>query len=340
MNDYDVWWIDDSEDRRVASDALEDNSDDLTVTFDKPGVALDILTDKSKPVEYDLVLIDWKLQDHSEFRGKGLTMMGRVREEMPAVPIYGFSDAVDELRATAGDHQFDATYDASQLKSEDGATNVEKDLESYESIRHVEGAGLEPLLETLGAPKDAYEDLKSVIPREYANGIQAEGEGSVREFAYWVRNRFVETPGPVLDNTWWATKIGLEKEALENHVDELTDVVDKPVLYDGVFDHRCDRRWWTSQAISSVVALAKDHGEHINELTMVGKDILGESEGLSYCRVCELRESSEQIGGRPDILAAGREGEDADHPVHLGCSHIHHTREGAFEDYRVADMLE
>lgn len=339
MSEYDVWWIDDNDDRRDVSELLKGHTDKLSVEFSPPDRAIDKLTEESGAIRFDLVLIDWKLQEHGEFPGKGLTMAGRVREEMPTVPIYGFSDAVQELRATAGEHQFDATYDVSRFKSEEGADLVEKDLDSYAKIEEAEGDGFEALLETLDVPDDAHNDLESVIPREYAGGLQPDGDGSIREFAYWVRNRFLETPGPVLDDRWWATKIGLEEEALENYVEELTSSIDDSPIYNGVFSHRFDRRWWATLAINSVVSIAKERGEPIHELTTVAEKILGESERLSYCRVCLVDDQPDQNDSRPGILAADKEGKDATHPVHLRCSHIHHTREGAFEDYRVADDL-
>jgi hypothetical protein len=337
MSEYDVWWIDDNEDRQDVSKLLERHTDKISVKFNFPDRAIDELTEESETIQFDLVLVDWKLQEHGEFPGKGLTMAGRVQEEMPSVPIYGFSDAIQELRATAGDDQFDATFDVSQFKSAEGAKLVEKDLDSYAGIEDAVGSGSEGLLETLCAPNDAHEDLESIIPREYAGGIEPEQKGSVREFAYWARNRFLETPGPVLDDRWWATKIGLEEEGLEKHIDELKNSIDQSLFYNGIFSHRYERRWWATLAIKSAVSIAKERGKPIHELKTVAEEILDESDALSYCRVCQAR--THENDSRPDILAAEKEGKDATHPVHLRCSHIHHTREGAFEDYRVADEL-
>jgi hypothetical protein len=82
--------------------------------------------------------------------------------------------------------------------------------------------------------------------------------------------------------------------------------------------------------IDAVVTISQEKEIDFGELKTVGKNVLGESE-VPKCRVC-----GEEL---PDILAAGKNGEDATNPVHLGCSHIHHSREGPFEDYRVANDL-
>ncbi|SMO70087.1 response regulator [Halorubrum cibi] len=334
MSEYTIWWIDDSEDRAKDADRLSDFAPELSVQFSGPSEAVDRLDEADNLSEVDLVLIDWKLNEHGDFLGKGLTMAGKVSEELPETPLYGFSSEVSELRATATREQFEETYDVSELQSKEGALNIKLDLDSYTEIKNVRGEGLQELIKLLDPPEAAIEDLKSIIPREYTDGLKSDPKingGSIIEFGEWVRNRFLETPGPLWDDDWTATKIGLQPDALSGYTDELNGTKHGDATYSGIFSHRKSRRWWSTQVIDAVVALAKNRDVRLGELTTVGEVVLGESEKISVCEVC-----GEDY---PDILAAGRDGEDADAPVHLGCSHIHHTREGTFEDYRIADRL-
>lgn len=330
MSEYTIWWIDDSPERKEdGADRVSEQVEELSTQFDEPEDAVKRLDSGENLSEIDLVLIDWKLNEDGDFFGKGLTMAGKVREELPDVPVYGFSS--DDV---GNKEEFEATYSFSELHTKDGAEKLKSDLEAYEAIRGARGEDIDSLIETLSPPDKAADDLKSVIPREYMNGLKRRPQdngGSVIEFAEWVRTRFLETPGPLWEDAWTATKIGLEEETLDDYAEDLNSTEHGDTVYSGIFAHRKPRLWWSSRVIDAVVAISQEKEVRLGELKTVGKTVLNESEGISSCRVCQ-----DEL---PDILAAGKDGEDAKHPVHLGCSHIHHSREGAFEDYRIADKL-
>ncbi|ELZ79506.1 hypothetical protein C455_07977 [Haloferax larsenii JCM 13917] len=338
MSEYTIWWIDDNESRIEDSERLEDELNNATVQFTGPDKAIEQLNPEHENIEgldeLDLVLIDWKLHEKSKFPGKGLTMAGRVREVYPGVPIYGFSSEISALRAGAGDDQFEAIYEDSDLKGGDNAALIESDLEDYATIEAARGEGFEALIETLNPPEDAIEALRSVVPREYNNGLRSDPNvkgGSTIQFGRWIRSRFLQTPGPLIDNVWAATKIGLRPDQLEDYHDELNGTNRGEITYDGVFSHRVPDRWWSTSVIGAVVAIASDREAQFGKLNTFGRDVF-EVDELPRCQVC-----GEEL---PETVAAGRDGRDAESQVHLRCSHVHHTREGEFEDYRIADKLE
>ena len=329
MSEYTIWWIDDSPDRKEnGADRIEEHVEELSTEFNEPEDAIDRLDNGEDLAGIDLVLIDWKLNEDGGFFGKGLTMAGKVREELTDIPVYGFSSDTVENK-----EEFEATYPFSDLHTKNGAEDLKADLEAYESVRSVRGEGLRDLIETLSPPEDTIADLESAIPREYVNGLRPDPQsdgGSVVEFVDWVRTRFLDTPGPLWNDAWTATKIGLKEEILGDYAEDLNDTKHGKAIYEGIFSHRKSRLWWSSSVIDAVVTISQEKEIDIGELKTVGENVLGESE-VPKCRVC-----GEEL---PDILAAGKNGEDATNPVHLGCSHIHHSREGPFEDYRVANDL-
>lgn len=335
MSEYTVWWIDDNENRKEDAENLEQNLNDVHVIFHQPAQALRQLDPEDQDYEalddLDLVLIDWKLHEKGDFLGKGLTMAGRVREAHPQVPIYGFSSEFEALQSGAGSDQFESLMRIRDLQGKRNAEILESDLKAFETIKQQRNEGFESLIETLNPPEGAIDGIKSVVPREYIDGLQSHGErgGDAVKFANWVRNRFLETPGPLLDDTWAATKIGLTKSVLEEYADELNGTSHGEITYDGVFSHRNSRRWWNTLLIDAVVTLAED--AQFRELNAFGPEVL-KIDDKPQCKVCHEE--------RPETVAAGQDGRDAGSPVHHLCSHVHHTREGAFEDYRIADEIE
>lgn len=335
MSEYTVWWIDDNEDRMADAENLRQGLSDVRVAFHQPDQVIQQLDpnkeDYEELGEIDLVLIDWKLHEQSDFSGKGLTMAGRVREAHPGVPIYGFSSEFEALRTGAGNDQFEALLRVRDLRGQENAELLKADLESFSTIEQQRFEGFESLIDVLNPPSGALEEIRSVVPREYIDGLKGSGKrgDNAVNFANWIRYRFLETPGPLLDDTWAATKIGLTKSMLDGYADDLNNTEHEEITYDGVFSHRKGRRWWNTLLIDAVVALSGD--TQLRELNEFGTEVL-ETENIPICKVCQKK--------GPEIVAAGRNGRDADSPVHLLCSHVHHTREGAFEDYRISEELE
>lgn len=331
MSDYCIWWIDDRPRREEKADHVERESDCITVDFSLPDRAIEQVEEDSFP-DADLVLIDWVLNDEHDVISRGVSMEGIVREHLPRTPTYGFSgEETEELQEAQNERRFEAVFDLRGIISNEGITNLEKDLQDYELIESVRGDGFEALRNTLQPPSEGEEQLTSIIPREFSDGLQ-EGTktkgGSKLEFARWVRERFLNTPGPLWNDQWLATNLGVSKTSLEPLAATLRES-DRAVKYEGIFSHRVENRWWSSEVIGAVVELVDSSVADIQQAAPML--VPEEDREIATCDYCGEK--------YPDTVAAIKEGRDAEHPVHFRCSEIHHSREGPFEDYRVADKL-
>lgn len=334
MSDYTVWWIDDRDKReKNFANVLEDQADPLCVEFSNPEDATEDLQSDNEP-DADLVLIDWVLHQNGDYTGKGLTMAGTVRENLPQVPIYAFSgEAIEELQQAVSKSHFQWTCEVSDLVSRDGTTKLVNDLSDYEALESVRGEGFKSLVDTLNPPETAIQEVEAVVPREFNSGLKKDPTvkgGNKLAFMEWVCHRFRETPGPLWNKTWTATKLGLEVDVFDDYLEELYDTSYGKVTYDGIFSHWSGERWWSSELIGVVVELNQERNGPVGEICRTASTILDVPEdGIAGCRVCGDK--------YPETVAAQTEGEDARFPVHLICSNVHHSREGKFEDYRLVD---
>ncbi|KZX50140.1 response regulator [Haloarcula sp. K1] len=334
MSDYTVWWIDDRDNReKNFANVLEEQADPLSVEFSNPEDATEALQSNNQP-DADLVLIDWVLHQNGGYTGKGLTMAGTVRENLPQVPIYAFSgEAIDELQQPVSKSHFQWTCEVSDLVGVERATKLVNDLSDYEALESVRGEGFESLIETLNPPEAARQEVEAVIPREFNSGLKEDPTmkgGNKLAFMEWVCHRFRETPGPLWNKIWTATKLGLEVDVFDDYLEELYDTSYGEFTYDGIFSHWSGERWWSSEMIGAVVELNQDRDAPVGEICRTATKILDVPEdSIAYCRVCRDK--------YPETVAAQTEGKDARFPVHLICSNVHHSREGKFEDYRLVD---
>lgn len=336
MSKHLIWWIDDNEDgrREEIAATLGEQLPTLSVEYSYPKKASDRLLSGDYP-ETDLVLVDWKLNENenenAEYTGKGLTMAATVREQLVDIPIYGFSsEELDSWSSPATDDQFQEQLPLSRLDSRETAERIGNDIRDYELIESARGNGFEALAETLNPPEGHVSDLKGIIPREFTTGLNSdsmEDGGSRNEFAEWVRQRFLCTPGLLLDDTWTATRLGISYESFDSYVDILLESNNDDLQYEGIFSHSHERLWWNSELVSAIVEL-NETGKLISELNKSAPEILEVDESdIAKCSVC-----GEQY---PDTVVAVLEGENATEPAHYRCSSVHHSREGSFKDYRV-----
>ncbi|MDB2272847.1 hypothetical protein PM032_17935 [Halorubrum ezzemoulense] len=330
-DNYQVWWIDDQEKHKKAAAELENSHPDLEVSFRTPGKLDDFETSP------DLILVDWFLDKETQSNyDKGISVEAKLREMVDSEsPIYGFSgEASKRSDEQFTNNRFDyGIFKRSELSSPDSADLLIKDIQSYEKIQTARGEDIQALLDLLDVPEDDYQGVKSVIPREFNDGLPEKGEkpGASLNFARWVRTRFLPTPGPLLNTKWAATQLGIDAEAFGEYSGQFNSVeISENLEYSGVFSHRSEKRYWESQLMRALAKLEKesDVERTIQETWRIGVAVLGVSdEHRAKCVVC--RETY------PQTVAARKPGEDADLPAHYRHSNVHHSREGAFKDHRV-----
>lgn len=328
MTDYRIWWIDDRPDREKKADDIEDESDTITVEFNVPKDATNRIGDNDIP-DADIVLIDWVLDDDHDVISRGISMEGILREHIPDTPIYGFSgEKTGELEEAQNERRFEAVFELREIISGEGIHKLESDIQDYLRLESIRGEGFDSLRDILDPPQEAEEQLKSVIPREFSEGLKQPSEtagGSKIEFSHWVRDRFLQTAGPLWDDQWLATNLGVSADTLDQLTPQLQET-SRDISYEGIFAHRVGDRWWSGEVIGAVVEAVDGSVGDIQQAAP--KLVPEEDREIATCHYCEEE--------YPDTVAAIKEGENAEHPVHFRCSNIHHSREGPFEDYRVA----
>lgn len=153
----------------------------------------------------------------------------------------------------------------------------------------------------LGAPETA--DVESVIPGFILDG----GCDDSRLLSAWIRDRFLDTPGPVVGIERVATRLGMTVDVFEERREFF-----ESAEYDGVFSEVVDEKWWLKEALH----LGYDEFD------------LYEHE-QPICVVCGR--------GSPDRIAEYIESERTTlQPVHYRCSNIERSRRGAYLKRRTA----
>lgn len=327
---YTAWWIDDRESNESAAKALGEARPDLNVEFNTPDNLEEFETNP------DIILVDWFLdQETASVYEKGISVEAKLRETVDAgTPIYGFSGETNKRSDEQfSDQRFDyGIFERSELSTPNAADILIKDMQSYDKIRDARGEGIQSLLDLLSVPEDDHQAVISVIPREYNDGLPRNGikHGADLNFARWVRTRFLETPGPLLNTTWAATQLGVTSEAFEEYNHKLASVeVPGEIEYSGVFSHRVEALYWESQLMRALAKLEQksDIEASFNETWRIGKAVFdADEEQLATCAVCEKR--------FPQTVAARMPDKEATLPVHYRHSNVHHSREGAFKDHR------
>lgn len=327
---YQAWWIDDLESNKDDARELGGQRSDFDVEFKTPDRLEEFDTSP------DLVLVDWFLdQEELSNYDRGISVEAKIREDHPNIPIYGFSGAISERnKEQFSRERFDhGIFERSELSETNAAGLLVEDLRDYEAIRDAEAHEFEILLNLLAVPEDDQASVESIIPREYSNGFKSPEEerpGDRLKFARWVRTRFLTTPGPLLNKTWAATQLGLNRDGFEKSREKFEEI-DLPgdLKYTGVFSHRAGDRFWESQLMRGLAKLEEDTDTDLSsrETCRIGVTVLDvEEEDQAKCAVCE-----EEF---PQTVATREVGDPAEFPVHYRHSNVHHSREGAFKDYR------
>lgn len=340
---YTVWWIDDELDSREAANVLDEQSDEIIVDDFPPESALERLgfrddessgaTENIDPeLKPDMVLIDWKLNRRSDFTGRGTSMLGIVRDHFGKIPIYSFSAEPQDVNTERFLRVFDLRSD---LTSPGIAEDLIEDIEDFEQINEKSDAGLQGLISTLNPPAGQDEELKPIIPRELSDGISNHKDGEVaglQQFTEWVWKRFLQRPGLLLDDLWTATKLGLTEEAFADTKHRLREAVDDEINYTGVLSPASDR-WWKSQVIQALINIDESEGGdgRFDRTWKKSAELFAESkDDLARCKKC-----GEEL---PETVAAPSPNSSSMKPVHYKCSEIHHSREGAFADFRIFEQ--
>jgi CheY-like chemotaxis protein len=329
---YQVWWVDDDDDRESDAEGLDEETDRIEVYFKSPEEVDELLqsVDEGSDIDLpDLILMDWFLNQQSDYEGTGLALEGRIRDTFPEIPVYGFSAQGHDpdFESRRGGDRFDNLLPHSSLLQGNAGEKLANHISSYHEIRNVKGEGAEALIELFNPPSNVRsEKLPSALPTEFKNGIPNGEEyehGDVLRFGNWVRDEFLERPGLLWDEQLTATKLGLKKGAFEEYQDEF-----KNAIYDGIFEPQEGARWWKSDIIGILLELSDKADLEFESPWSSAPDILNVDESeLAECVVCQEH--------YPETVAYRSPDSDQRSPVHFRCSEIKKSRDGVFDDLRI-----
>lgn len=334
MSKFEVWWVDDEPERESEeAESLDGEQEELNVVFYNPDEALEILSsieegtgDCEAP---DLVLGDWYLNEVGEYEFKGLTFEARLREVFSDVPFYGFSgEETADFGGQLSEERFDRVCNIRELTSGNAGKEILEDIKDYQKVKDAVGGDIGDIMELLDASDEARrEQIRASLPGEFENGIPSEdesGRSSGLQFARWVRNRFLQIPGPISGALFTATKLGVKRSVFKNKYQ--TDF--ESSKYRGIFSYTTKPRWWQTSVIRKLVKMNDDPESSMGEPWMSGPQILDvDPENRPVCEVCRKK--------HPETVAQTESSPTDTFPVHFGCSRIQKQREGAFSERRV-----
>ncbi len=327
-----IWWIDDdfdheSSDRRTLLEIL--NSTGRVQIVDIHPVDLgEKLSSNITPIP-DLFLVDFKLitgqhpDKHIKFPFMALPAGGMIRDKFPERPIYLVSAVIGEEQAEKDADFFDRVLTLQKLTAE-GADILSHDAEDYTAIRRVKNRlDIKPILRLLAVPSASTDSIKRVLPEPMRKGMgQAIQKGmndikltyskaSGLYFAQWVRRELLRLPGPLYDDLYSATLLGMKVKYFKEKFTLKTNV--EGCLYRGVFHRTTSRRWWQAALLEFISNIAAKEGKTVTDSWKLAPEIFKvPEEELSKCVVCDLP--------WPETVGEDLHNRDRREPAHWRCS--------------------
>jgi hypothetical protein len=170
-------------------------------------------------------------------------------------------------------------------------------------------------------PKEDRDRLKKIMPHELKSKLNDPG------FAYllfkWIKFKFMERPGFLLDRLWTATILGIKEKSFSK-VESLFE----KAKYSGIFSGASNEVWWQSKTKKMLFETLSDQPEMLP--WRLGHKLTGlTSEDIPLCHACR--------GKFPEIVAFTDETGKTSRPMHIKCTELHKDYESSlyFEDIRV-----
>ena len=313
-----IYWIDDNPDRASTANDVGATFIDLTAE-----AGVEHFERVFEDPEPRLVVVDHIL-DHSAdglshlFR-RGSTIAGAVKERWPRCPVVGVTNA-DNLNSA--DLRGLETYD-DLFKFEDFEQNIDRIrliAEGFAKVSRIRNSSPQRIIRQLRPPSEDVDRLESILPETLKRSRSAKGLAS--EIYAWVEN-LRSRPGFLFDRLWAATHLGLNERGYR-----LTEANFAESMYDGIFLHPRDPRWWRTLLTAKLYEQCEpDVGEFPWQ---VGRRLPNVTrKHFSKCYVC-----GEEY---PETVAYVDEVSDERHAMHLKCTVAHpgFKRALLFEDIRM-----
>lgn len=271
---------------------------------------------------YDIILIDHNFGATLDASLTGSTVAESIRDrekKLPIIAITNVSD-IDIHKQSAYDDVIEFTRDISQkvdyLKSiSEGYHILNKILNKKKPATN------DDLLKLMKAPKDDHERIRKIMPHELKSKMSDPSFASL--FYKWIKFKFMERPGFLLDRLWTSTLLGIK----ENRFSIVEGLFEK-AKYGGIFSRTSNGRWWQSKIKKILFDTLSDQPEMLP--WRLGHTLPGlSSSDIPICHACKDK--------FPEIIAFTDETGKTSRPMHIKCTKLHKEYESSlyFEDIRV-----
>jgi len=322
-----VLWIDDNPERE--EDAINTASaiEDLNVEFiradqfvaegsDLQNNFYNIIESSNVP---DLFIIDFRLDRKAEGKiGRGgLSVASQIREKQPDVPIYGFSEDYekpDQSVLRAHEHEYFDRVLTMPIIEGFGSEILYYDALDFYMIRKAK-SGFEGIIKLLKAPKSSHDFLLKVMPEIFCEGVENVESGENPKsnpisFARWVQRELLAFPGPLYDELYTATHLGMTLKRFNKIAKEFG-----AAEYSGVFSRGLnEHRWWVLE-INKVLFSNKKAKKFDDTAPWALAPKVYKIKERTKCEVCK-RENPETVG-------ININNKEIRKPVHYSCSVPH-----------------
>ncbi len=241
-----IWWIDDKDEHRKAAKEMEKKTKNSKVIFFKPEDVSKMLGSSSLRKIPNLFLVDYRLDSQRDkFRDLGLTMEGKIRENYPDIPVYGFTlyPKRKNFYEKVVKKRFDKILDFKDIQR-CGHIILHKDALTYRKIKSSRTNDPEELFRLIKAPNDIKQRLRTMLPDELHGGLTRSGAatkypGDTIIFARWVRQSLMARPGFLYNSLHTATHLGMIESAFKKISKNF-----ESARYKGVFYETEQPLWW------------------------------------------------------------------------------------------------
>ncbi|MEW8287221.1 MAG: hypothetical protein AB2697_14630 [Candidatus Thiodiazotropha endolucinida] len=275
-----IWWVDDD-----FLDSSRDNyrvlrlyeKDNRLAIVGYPPLEFEKVLENTKKAP-ELFLIDYKLNEIENSEGKkyaytGTGLVGRIRDKFPEHPIYMVSRILEKRHLIEDVDLFDRLLMHESLTAREKTAKeiLINDALDYQKIRRIRNRhSIKPILNLLSIPKGETKDFEELLPEQLKGGIgdptvhSSTGNieftyqlsGAIR-FARWTKRNLLLRPGPLYDDLYAATFLGMtEKYFVKSFIDKYTSFDNKATaLYSGIFSNSSDKRlWWKGELTKYVLS--------------------------------------------------------------------------------------
>jgi hypothetical protein len=325
-----ICWIDDNVKHRFDAENLQGK---MTLSGKKGKVLFYHPEDFKSVVEsekkVDLFLIDYYLNRSPNakgraYAGKGISFIGLLRENYPDTPIYTFTALPRDKTSTDLTHilekEAEARPDFARIQGS-GHEFLYYDTLDYGIIRKTVPKGAAKLIDLLKPPPIEKEKIASLLPHILKTsefmGVESQNiAGRSLDYASWVRNVLLATPGFLYNKLYSATAVGMISDAFQERLTEFNSA-----LYRGLFAQSLQETlWWKITLFESVNKKAQDRAEKekpiedralsdVKRLATYAFEL--KEDEIATCSVCNKR--------YPDTV--GTEVDNGEMvPVHYRCS--------------------